>query len=105
LWGGASDAIAGWGGDWGGGGAVGVVEAVGGLSGEGEVVARLSVGEVGAVGPDGVDKYLPNVLERADVETWVIGGRDPARVVELFERGTTVGTRIGPERLVPWRHG
>jgi aspartokinase-like uncharacterized kinase len=53
----------------------------------------------------GVDEYLPTVLQHARFETWVIGGRDPARVVELLERGTTVGTRIGPGRLVPWRHG
>jgi aspartokinase-like uncharacterized kinase len=52
----------------------------------------------------GVDDYLPTVLERARFETWVVGGRDPARVAELLERGTTVGTRIGPGRLVPWRH-
>jgi aspartokinase-like uncharacterized kinase len=52
----------------------------------------------------GVDEYLPTMLERARFDTWVIGGRDPARVVELLERGKTVGTRIGPGRLVPWRH-
>jgi aspartokinase-like uncharacterized kinase len=40
----------------------------------------------------GVDPYLPTLLERARFETWVIGAE---RVTELFERGTTVGTRIG----------
>jgi aspartokinase-like uncharacterized kinase len=52
-----------------------------------------------------VDAYLPTLLEGAQFETWVIGGRDPARLAELLEQGTTVGTRIGPRRLLPWRHG
>ncbi len=53
----------------------------------------------------GVDAYLPTVLEGAPFETWVVGGRDPNRVVELLERGTTVGTRIASARLLPSRHG
>ena len=53
---------------------------------------------------EGVDEYLPTVLERASFETWVISGRDPERLVELLERGTTVGTRIAPARLLPCRH-
>ena len=75
----------------------------------GEPLARLSVAELAALRAagraEGVDEYLPAVLESARFETWVIGGREPARVVELLERGTTVGTRIDPARLVPWRHG
>jgi 5-(aminomethyl)-3-furanmethanol phosphate kinase len=42
----------------------------------------------------GVDAYLPTLLADAGFETWVIGGRDPARLVELLETGATVGTRI-----------
>ena len=38
--------------------------------------------------------HLPTVLGEASFETWVISGRDPERLVELLERGTTVGTRI-----------
>jgi 5-(aminomethyl)-3-furanmethanol phosphate kinase len=65
---------------------------------------RLSVAELAVLRAagraGGVDAYLPAVLEVAQFETWVVGGRDPARVVELLERGTTVGTRIVPARLV-----
>jgi aspartokinase-like uncharacterized kinase len=75
----------------------------------GEPLARLSVAEFAALRAagraGGVDAYLPAMLEGAHFETWVIGGRDPERVVELLERGTTAGTRIGPGRLLPWRHG
>jgi 5-(aminomethyl)-3-furanmethanol phosphate kinase len=66
----------------------------------GQPLARLTVAELAALGPGGVDAHLPTVLERASFETWVIGGRDPERVVELFERGTTVGTRIAAARLL-----
>jgi 5-(aminomethyl)-3-furanmethanol phosphate kinase len=66
----------------------------------GQPLARLTVAELAALRPGGVDAYLPTALERASFETWVIGGRDPERVVELFERGTTVGTRIAAARLL-----
>ena len=66
----------------------------------GQPLARLTVAELAALRPGGVDAYLPTALERASFETWVIGGRVPERVVELFERGTTVGTRIAPARLL-----
>ena len=66
----------------------------------GEPLARLTVAELAALRPGAVDAYLPTALERASFETWVIGGRDPERVVELFERGTTVGTRIAAARLL-----
>jgi aspartokinase-like uncharacterized kinase len=72
-------------------------------------LARVTVAELAALRAAGrargVDEYLPTVLESAHFETWVIAGRDPERVVELLERGTTVGTRIEPTRLLPWRHG
>jgi aspartokinase-like uncharacterized kinase len=73
------------------------------------VAARVGAGRLVLVkAVDGrfadlVDGYLPTMLERARFETWVIGGRDPARLVELLERGTTAGTRIDP--LLPWPHG
>jgi 5-(aminomethyl)-3-furanmethanol phosphate kinase len=66
----------------------------------GQPLARLSVPELAALQPAGVDAYLPTALEQASFETWVIGGRVPERVVELFERGTTAGTRIAAARLV-----
>ncbi len=62
---------------------------------QGEPLASLSVAELAALRPGGVDRYLPIALEGARFETWVIGAE---RVVELIERGTTVGTRIA---LVP----
>jgi aspartokinase-like uncharacterized kinase len=61
----------------------------------GEPLARLTVGELAALRTGGVDAHLPAVLERASFETWVISGRDPERLVELLDRGTTAGTRIG----------
>jgi aspartokinase-like uncharacterized kinase len=70
----------------------------------GHPLARLTVAELAALRPGGVDAYLPTALERATFETWVIGGRVPERVMELFERGTTVGTRIAAARLLPCRH-
>jgi hypothetical protein len=59
----------------------------------------LTVAELAALRPGGVDEYLPVALERAPFETWVIGAE---RLGQLLERGTTVGTRIG---LLPWIHG
>jgi aspartokinase-like uncharacterized kinase len=67
----------------------------------GEPLTEVSVA---ALRPGGVDAYLPTVLEGASFETWVINGRDPDRLVALLERGTTVGTRIAPARLLPCRH-
>jgi aspartokinase-like uncharacterized kinase len=58
----------------------------------GAPLAHLSVAELAALRPGGVDAYLPTVLEGARFETWVIGAE---RLVELIERGTAVGTRIG----------
>jgi acetylglutamate kinase len=62
----------------------------------GAPLAQLTVGELAALRPGGVDAYLPTVLERATFETWVISGREPQRLVTLLDRGTTVGTRIVP---------
>jgi 5-(aminomethyl)-3-furanmethanol phosphate kinase len=96
-----SDSIAAWVADRVGAGRLVLVKAVDGLHG----LARMSVAELAALRAEGVDEYLPTLLDGARCETWVIGGRDPARVVELLARGTTVGTRIGPARLLPWRDG
>jgi 5-(aminomethyl)-3-furanmethanol phosphate kinase len=60
----------------------------------GEPLPRLTVAELAALRPGGVDAYLPTALENASFETWVISGRDPRRLTELLDRGTTVGTRI-----------
>jgi aspartokinase-like uncharacterized kinase len=50
--------------------------------------------------PEGVDEYLPTILQRARFETWVISGRDPARIAELLDTGTTTGTRVPAARLL-----
>jgi aspartokinase-like uncharacterized kinase len=110
-----SDSIAAWVADEVGAGRLVLVKAVDGLFADWPAaptrppLARLSVAELAALRAagraGGVDEYLPAVLEGAHFETWVIGGRDPERVVELLERGTTLGTRIDAARLVPWRDG
>ena len=65
-----------------------------------ELAALRAAGRAG-----GVDEHLPAVLAGARFETWVIGGRDPTRVGELLERGTTAGTRIASARLLRSRDG
>jgi 5-(aminomethyl)-3-furanmethanol phosphate kinase len=60
----------------------------------GEPLARVTVAELAALRPGGVDEYLPTVLANASFETWVISGRDPRRLTELLDRGTSAGTRI-----------
>jgi len=98
-WSVTSDSIAAWVATQAGAGRLVLVKGVDGLypqwPAQGEPLARLSVAELAALRPGGVDSYLPLALEGARFETWVIGAE---RVVELIERGTAVGTRIG---LVP----
>jgi aspartokinase-like uncharacterized kinase len=60
----------------------------------GEPIARLTVEELAALRPSGVDEHLPRVLRGARFETWVISGRVPHRLAELLDRGRTTGTRI-----------
>ncbi|MDX6723598.1 MAG: 5-(aminomethyl)-3-furanmethanol phosphate kinase [Solirubrobacteraceae bacterium] len=60
----------------------------------GEPIARLTVDELAALRPAGVDEHLPVALRTAGVETWVIDGRDPARLTELLEEGRTAGTQV-----------
>jgi aspartokinase-like uncharacterized kinase len=104
-----SDSIAAWVAGQAGADRLVLVKEVDGLFAEwprsGDPLPRLTVAELAALRPRGVDAYLPTVLEDATFETWVISGRDPQRVADLLGRGTTVGTRIGPARLLPWRHG
>jgi 5-(aminomethyl)-3-furanmethanol phosphate kinase len=81
-----------------------LVKPVGGLyrdwPADGEPLARLSVGELAelrAAGrAAGVDPHLPEALDAAGVEAWVIDGRDPARLVTLLEHGSTEGTLVTP---------
>ena len=71
----------------------------------GAPIGRLSVNDLAALraagGAEDVDEHLPAMLGGARFETWVIGGRDPARLAELLEHGTTAGTRIAAGRLLP----
>jgi aspartokinase-like uncharacterized kinase len=97
-----SDSIAAWVAGQAGAGRLVLVKDVEGLftrmPPSGEPIARLTLAELAAQRAAGraagVDEYLPTVLDGADFETWVVGGRDPERLVELLEHGTTVGTRI-----------
>jgi aspartokinase-like uncharacterized kinase len=93
-----SDSIAAWVAGEAGAGRLVLVKEVDGLFADwparGEPLARLTAAELGALGSAGVDSYLPTALAGATFETWVIGGRDPWRLTELLDRGTTVGTRI-----------
>ena len=67
---------------------------------DGGPLARLSVEELAelrAAGrAAGVDEHLPEALQEAAVEAWVIDGRRPARLVELLTHGSTEGTRVMP---------
>ena len=97
-----SDSIAAWVAGQVGAGRLVLVKEVEGLFADwparAEPLVRLSVAELAALRASGqaagVDEYLPTVLEGVQFETWVIGGRDPEHVVELLERGTTMGTQI-----------
>ena len=66
----------------------------------GEPIARLSVGELAELRAAGlaaaVDEHLPEVLRMAGVEAWLIDGREPARLVQLLEAGSTEGTLVTP---------
>ena len=57
----------------------------------GEPIAELTVDELAALRPGGVDAHLPAALRAAGVETWVIDGREPRRLAELLDRGRTAG--------------
>jgi aspartokinase-like uncharacterized kinase len=93
-----SDSIAAWVAARVGAGRLVLVKAVDGLFAQwpagGDPIARMTVAELAQMRPAGVDEHLPTVLEGASFETWVISGRDPRRLTELLDRGTTVGTRI-----------
>ena len=104
-----SDSIAAWVADRVGAGRLVLVKEADGLYASwpaaGEPIARLTVAELAALRADGVDEHLPTVLDDAHFETWVIGGRNPARVAELLDRGTTRGTRIAAGGLLRSEHG
>ena len=96
-----SDSIAAWVAGRVGAGRLVLLKAIDDLHGR----TRLSVAELAALRTEGVDEHLPALLAGARFETWVIGGRDPARLAELLESGATAGTRIAAGPLLPSRHG
>jgi aspartokinase-like uncharacterized kinase len=61
---------------------------------QGDPIGRMTAAQLADLRPGGVDAHLATVLQEARFETWVISGRDPARLAELLERGATIGTRI-----------
>jgi 5-(aminomethyl)-3-furanmethanol phosphate kinase len=93
-----SDSIAAWIAREVGAGRLVLVKEVDGLFADwpprGEPLSRLTVAELAALRPGGVDAYLPDALANASFETWVISGRHPRRLTELLDLGTSVGTRI-----------
>jgi aspartokinase-like uncharacterized kinase len=97
-WGVTSDSIAAWVAGAAGAERLVLVKPVAGLyrtwPPAGEPIARLTVDELAALRPGGVDEHLPAALRGAGVETWVIGGREPARLAELLEEGRTAGTHV-----------
>ena len=104
-----SDSIAAWVADQDGAGRLVLLKEADGLFADplarGAPIGRLSVNDLAALraagGAEDVDEHLPAMLGGARFETWVIGGRDPARLAELLEHGTTAGTRIAAGSLLP----
>jgi aspartokinase-like uncharacterized kinase len=97
-WAVTSDSIAAWVAGAAGAGRLVLVKPVAGLyrtwPPAGEPIAQLTVDELAALAPEGVDAHLPAALRAAGVETWVIGGREPGRLAELLDEGRTAGTRV-----------
>jgi aspartokinase-like uncharacterized kinase len=97
-WAVTSDSIAAWVAGVAGAGRLVLLKPVAGLyrtwPPSGPPTARLTVDELAALQPAGVDEHLPAVLRGAGVETWVIDGSEPARLAELLERGSTAGTCV-----------
>jgi len=97
-WAVTSDSIAAWVSGAAGAGRLVLVKPVAGLyrtwPPNGEPIAQLTVDELASLRLAGVDEHLPAALRAARVETWVIGGGAPERLVELLDRGRTCGTRV-----------
>lgn len=97
-WAVTSDSIAAWVAGAAGAGRLVLLKPVAGLyrtwPPESEPIERLTFDELAALAPAGVDGYLPTALRAAGVETWVIDGGDPARLVDLLDTGRTTGTVV-----------
>jgi aspartokinase-like uncharacterized kinase len=97
-WAVTSDSIAAWVAGAAGAGRLVLVKPVAGLyrtwPPDGAPIAQLGVDELAALRLAGVDAHLPAALRAARIETWVIDGREPARLAELLDAGRTAGTHI-----------
>jgi aspartokinase-like uncharacterized kinase len=58
-----------------------------------KLITNLNVDQL-AAHAGGVDDYLSRFLNSACLETWVINGLRPERLVELLDTGHTTGTHI-----------
>jgi 5-(aminomethyl)-3-furanmethanol phosphate kinase len=97
-WAVTSDSIAAWVAGAAGAGRLVLVKPVAGLHrawpATGAPIPRLTAKELAALRSGGVDAYLPTALREASFETWVIDGRQPARLAELLETDRTAGTLV-----------
>jgi 5-(aminomethyl)-3-furanmethanol phosphate kinase len=97
-WAVTSDSIAAWVAGAAGAERLVLVKAVAGLyrtwPPAGAPIPRLTVDELAALASAGVDEHLPATLRAAGVETWLIDGREPARLSELLDEGRTAGTQV-----------
>jgi 5-(aminomethyl)-3-furanmethanol phosphate kinase len=63
-----------------------------------KLITELTVNQLaGRAG--GVDDYLSRVLAVSNLETWVMNGLIPERLLELLETSSTIGTRIKADPL------
>jgi hypothetical protein len=42
----------------------------------------------------GVDRYFAAILKKSSLDVWVVNGRQPERLSQLFNTGVTKGTRL-----------
>jgi aspartokinase-like uncharacterized kinase len=63
-----------------------------------EMIAELGVEQLGEHS-GGVDEYLSRFLASAYLETWIINGLFPERLVELLNTGRTMGTHVIPPKI------
>ncbi len=63
-----------------------------GLSGQGQLLTELNTDQLKKCG--GVDEHLAVILNRTQVDTWIINGSRPERLIELLTCGQTRGTHV-----------
>ncbi len=65
-----------------------------------ELIAELTVDQLARI-DGGVDRQLSRFLARTPLETWVVSGLHPERLVELMDTGRTTGTCINTSAIPP----